>query len=366
MTTLSEQQQEIADDIINSDSARITLAGLAGTGKTTVLKYVYDQWRAKRLKVCVIAPSAKAAMVLRAKGVPATTIHSAIYHYRGQFETIEGDTELIFKDNNNGQFCDRLLVDETSMVTRRQLDDIQSRDIPTLFCGDPGQLKPVKSKPTGLLDRPNFLLTEIHRQAADNPIIQYAYEVRKGASLAKRHDGVDHVSVNGRGSMFVAAEMIERKIDRLIVRTNAQRVAINQSYRVLTDRKGTVAVGDEVLCIANNKYLNIVNGESFRVLGIIDEFPSYTTARVYSVDTGRNLNLSLWNSQFGQEQKITEEIQQCFALADYSYAITCHKAQGSSWGHVAVAAKGSDWADDSKEWAYTAVTRAENNLTIFC
>ncbi len=51
---------------------------------------------------------------------------------------------------------------------------------------DPGQLPPVKAKGTELLTKPTHKLTEIHRQAADNPIIKLAYAVRRGAALTYR------------------------------------------------------------------------------------------------------------------------------------------------------------------------------------
>jgi exodeoxyribonuclease-5 len=365
MIRLSDHQLSIANDILASTSSRISLAGLAGTGKTTVSHYVYHGWRKAGLNVGVLGPTGKSAMVLRSKGVPATTIHSAIYHYRGTFETDSGETELIFKDNKSGQFCDRLIIDEASMVTEKQRDDIQERDIPSLWVGDPGQLKPVKSRPNNLLTRPDFVLTEIHRQALDNPIIQYAYKVRNGTPLSSRHEGINHVSVNGQGPTHVAGIMLDRKIDRLIVRTNAQRLAVNDSYRTLLGRKEMLVEGDEIICILNNKYQGVVNGEIFTVTQVLDRFETYTTVSAVSKDTGMRYRLSCWNAQFGQAEKI-QDVDQCFVLCDYAYAITCHKAQGSSWGHVAVAAKGSGDYEDSREWAYTAVTRAEHTLTIFC
>jgi len=361
---LTESQQVIADAILDSDSARISLAGLAGTGKTTVSHYLYREWVRRGLSVCVMGPTGKSAMVLRAKGVPATTIHKSIYHYKGKFENQLGGVELVFKDNNSGRFADKFIVDEASMITERQKDDIQSRDIPTLWVGDPGQLKPVKSRPTNLLSKPDFTLTEILRQAADNPIIQYAYRVRSGAPLSSRHTGIAHVRAEGKGPTFVAGEMIDRGIDRLIVRSNAQRCAVNASCRTLMNRKQILEEGEEIICLMNNKYLDVINGEIFLVTRVHETFGDYTTVSATSRDTGARYRLSVWNAQFGQPEKI-DDVDQEFTLCDYASAITCHKAQGSSWGHVAVAAKGASDHEDRTEWAYTAVTRSENELTIF-
>ena len=251
------------------------------------------------------------------------------------------------------------------MVTERQRDDIQDRDVPTLWVGDPGQLKPVKSRPNRLLENPDFTLKEIHRQAAGNPIIQYAYRVRNGAPLSSRHEGISHVSVAGKGPAAVASEIIKRGVDRLIVRKNDQRIAVNAAYRRLLGRTGIVEVGDEIICVNNNKYQGIVNGEIFKVTEIAGQERDYTTLYAISVDTKAKHRLSVWNSQFGLLRKTDEEVDQVFALCDYAKAITCHKSQGSSWDHVAVAAKSSE-GEDSREWCYTAVTRAESRLTILC
>ena len=56
-----------------------------------------------------------------------------------------------------------------------------------------------------------------------------------------------------------------------------------------------------------------------------------------------------------------------YVLADFAYAITCHKAQGSEWPNVLVV---DDWPkrrndqDTRIKWLYTAITRASKKVTI--
>lgn len=365
MIELTAGQQQIADSIIASDSPRTTLAGLAGTGKTTLVKVIYDAWREMGLTVRVVGPTGKSAMVLSSKGVPATTLHRAIYHYRGKIENDNGDVDLIFKDNKEGRFCDRLIVDEASMITARQLEDIEARDVQTLWVGDPGQLPPVKSRPTGLFTRPTHILREIHRQAAGNPIIEWAYKLRKGSPLAERHPGIRFIECAGRGPTFVAAKMMDLGIDRLIVKTNAQRVALNSSYRTLQNRKGNLCEGDEIICVANNRELGVVNGEVFRVDEVRKTCPYWTEAELTGIDTGRHLNCMVAHDQFGQEKRIdTDELDADLMVADHAYAITCHKFQGSSTRHAGIVDKGY-CGDDARRWNYTAATRAEQEVTVF-
>lgn len=362
---LDAQQQEVVDSIVDSTAARQSLAGLAGTGKTTVARAVYHAWVSQGLRVKVLAPTGKAASVLNYKGVPATTIHSEIYYFRGKFLDDRGDEQLLFTDNQKRGGADRYIVDETSMVTARQKDDIESRGIKTLWVGDPGQLPPVMSRPTGLLSKPTHLLRRIHRQAANNPIIMWAHALRRGASIEQPFEGIDHVECLGRGPTFVANQIIDRCINRLVVKTNVQRCALNAAMREVTKKKGLLDEGDEIICCLNNKRLGVVNGDIFSVLEVRKSNSAYTEAIVLNLANNRKQRVHIWNSQFGQATRVEEEIDQEYMLADYAYAITCHKMQGSSAPHVGIAAKGY-CGDNQAPWNYTAATRAEEFATVFC
>ena len=54
---------------------------------------------------------------------------------------------------------------------------------------------------------------------------------------------------------------------------------------------------------------------------------------------------------------------------DWGYAITCHSAQGTSWRNVAVITDGRMRRvmdkDEYSRWLYTAITRAEESVTIY-
>ncbi len=357
MLTLTRHQQEIADKILSDHSMSLSLAGLAGTGKTTLIKYLH----ARMNGAIVLAPTGKAASVLRYKGIPADTIHRAIYQFKGKFETIDGKTELVFKDNRNGQFCDRLIIDEASMVTLRMKEDIESRGIPTLWVGDPGQLPPVKSPPNGLLNKPKYILREIHRQAADSPIIKWAYSLRQGASIEEKFSGICHISCSGKGASFVASTMRDRNIDRMIVKTNEQRIVLNEAVRKLRGMKRTLEPGDEIMCLANNKNIGSVNGDIFTVMDVLKNDKEYVWAELRN-EYGQ-FECMIYKPQFGRIDRTDEELPDECMLADYAYAATCHKFQGSSERHIGIAARG--YCGDERRWNYTAATRAEEEVTVF-
>lgn len=71
------------------------------------------------------------------------------------------------------------------------------------------------------------------------------------------------------------------------------------------------------------------------------------------------------------EDLLTGQIRRLSIASDYldaslGYVQTCHKAQGSQWEHVIICMHHSNATMLSREWLYTAVTRAAKRLTIVC
>lgn len=364
---LSDHQTEILDKIIYANGRHASLAGLAGTGKTTIAKAAYDRWHSGGKHVVVMAPTGKASQVLRTKGVPAKTIHSVIYHFRGEYLDKNGKPRLSFEEKDDVGHADQFIVDEASMVTARQRKDIEAHGVPVLWVGDPGQLPPVQSKSSGVLAKPTHVLREIHRQAAESPVIHWAYALRKGRAICEAFEGIDHVQLNGRRAWFIAREFVNRKIDRMITKTNRQRVLLNSAIRQEQGRSGLLVAGDEIICCQNNKVVDVINGEIFTVHEVLRQSDRAIVVTARSHDTGTVRTLSLLKEQFGSEQKIPSNAvpERHLVLADYAYAITCHKFQGSSARHIGITPKG--WCGgEERKWNYTAATRAEEQITVFC
>lgn len=369
---LTDHQMEIAEEIIPSRDRCITLTGLAGTGKTTVAQYIHREWVNRGLNVIVMAPTGKAASVLKKKGVEdAKTIHSVIYRLKGKYLDEKGERQLLFDlaEKKRDYNADRYIVDEGSMVTAKQRKDIESKGVQTLWVGDPGQLPPVNSPPNGLFTKDSYILREIHRQARDNPIIRWAHALRKGAPIERAHDGIRHVSCSGQGAFFIAGKMLDLGVDRVITKTNAQRVALNNAVRTITNRRGVLVVGDEIICCLNNWDIGVVNGETFKVVLIHSQEEMNSRVDLLSLDTGYTYpDIDVWHGQFGEEKRIDFEDEvdnhNDYMLADYAYAITCHKMQGSSARHVGITPRG--YCGDTCKWNYTAATRAEQEVTVFC
>src|SRR5690606_10771529 len=73
-----------------------------------------------------------------------------------------------------------VVIDECSMVDEELGRDLMTFGTPILVLGDPGQLPPISGGGFFTDHEPDYLLTEIHRQARDNPIIRLALDVREG------------------------------------------------------------------------------------------------------------------------------------------------------------------------------------------
>ena len=61
--------------------------------------------------------------------------------------------------------------------------DLQSFGTPILVLGDPAQLPPISGGGFFTEVEPDVMLTEVHRQAADNPIVRMSMIVREGGRL---------------------------------------------------------------------------------------------------------------------------------------------------------------------------------------
>ncbi len=153
------------------------LFGNAGTGKSTLAKELMES---TKLRTAFCAYTGKAAMVLRKKGIKATTIHSLIYEPNQDPST--GEVKFGLRPVLN---VDLIIIDECSMVNEHLLADLLSFGIPLLALGDPDQLPPVEGHCTLIEGEPDFRLTKIHRQALDSPILYLANRILNGLPLKK-------------------------------------------------------------------------------------------------------------------------------------------------------------------------------------
>lgn len=320
-----------------------TLGGYAGTGKTTLIKYLTQFY--PNFGIC--AYTGKAANVLRKKGMAATTIHSRIY------EPVFYNNQIHF-DLTATPGCEGFVVDEASMVSQEIYDDLCSFDLPIVFVGDHGQLEPVDSN-FNLMAKPMYTLEEIHRNAGT--IARFAEHIRKGFSARGFDDTSGKVKFLSQKQV---TDSLLSEVDQVICAYNATRVGINTRMRKILGYEGVVNVGERIMCLRNNKELGLFNGMQGVV---VDLYKSKRGRQLldFEFDDTVIKGIPLDLKQFGQEKYKIKHGKGSLNPFDYAYGITCHKAQGDEWGRVLVIEqKCKNWSH--RRWAYTAGSRAKDML----
>ena len=403
---LSPSQAKAVDSIghwlHHSPSQVYVLGGYAGTGKTTIMAEVEAM---SGISSHFCAPTGKAVSVLKSKlrdGASISTVHSFVYRPSevtvGQVEAAEkhavelveasatdptlteeavnavlraeelarileaGSAEFFEKVSEDGP-VPLVIVDEASMV-----DDDMERLIlrnagKVLFVGDPGQLPPVNGKSIFERHQADTVLEEIHRQAGESSILQFAHAVRNDEAFDGWVPGVCE-KVKGRPPLrdVVAA-------DQVITGKNATRTGLNGAIRRHLGFDARYPMkGEKLMCLRNDHARGLING----VGGV-------TTADAHETALGElYLDLAYNGQQMDRLMADTFHFDAYVdtnqsrrdrppreAQFDFGYTITCHKSQGSEWPHVVV------WDDkmrvrdrpSRRRWAYTAITRAAERLT---
>jgi exodeoxyribonuclease-5 len=402
-----------------SASGILKFAGLAGTGKTSVVGVLAHELQRQKLQVAYIAFTGRASSILNRKlvasGVQTTnrmhsdddkvingrfghlfdcidypgappfvgTIHRLLYRPIIDERTQEllGWRERAVLDRQ----YDLIISDESSMIPSDMLADIQRHGVPLLAVGDHGQLPPVMGS-SDLMQSPDLVLERIHRQAEGNPIIQLAHEVRKTGRLrGKLAVGPRNAPVQFRSKADLpevlrdAYAKAASPLDvALLCWTNKTRIRLNSEARRARRINGPPRTGDVMLCLKN--YPPVFNG----MRGVVTE------DSVEGVEPW-HLRLSMgfpeegiapeeWNicvAQINRERPFAsldefnaigieaESMPAAGSLFDFGYAMTVHKMQGSGVPHVVLYLDRPEGADDdTRRFFYTAVTRASERLTV--
>lgn len=389
---LSLDQEEALDTAVDSIGKRreTVLVGPAGSGKTTLMRILIDRMRKKR-RVVQACPTGKAAQRLtELTGKHASTIHKLLYR-----EVEDTGSELFFGDPKapcrNGEL---LVIDESSMVGRKIYNEVMKylpRDSRVLWVGDAEQLEPVKDTWGPNLKRPTARLTEVHRQALNNPIIAYATAVRqdRGDEWLKENWNPEDDRIAIAKGAFPAMrwylDSLERGADSTYITfTHKVRKAFNESVRENRKVASTrLAPGDRILVKTNRHQAGLMNGQVLTVESMTRMSRNYRNDEVYRVQVKEReqsvyINLDLIERQpreFWSWYKALPEWKQDYRLAHiwYGNCLTVHSAQGSQWDEV-----GFLWGDSfrrmrrrrtekesARRFLYTAVTRSAEKLSIF-
>ncbi len=429
----------------------MAVLGRAGSGKTRLLselvaalkaagiEAVSSEWENRRRRdrrtFAVLAPTNKAASVLRNLGVPATTIHRIIYTpvYDPQYEKIaewlagEGDRPEV--ENVSDEALDRAeaayrthgsipgalaaiglrgsdfisgwarrddaldigLVDEASMLDDRQFEDLKAIFGMIVLFGDPAQLAPVGQSGSMVFDAlpegRKLQLSRIHRQAADNPILDLAHALQdpdlefegfeRMVEQAARED--DRVQIAERAD----PELMARS--PMLVWRNATRVRLISAFRQVHGApEDALLPGEPLICDGIELPLRhrkkridleargLIKGAQCVYLGP-GRKPGFARLHVLGAEDPQvNAASIIQIEKPGEEEPFIPAAASMGAAFLHGAAVTIHKAQGSQWPTVQVFAPDLYAAARSgrteagmpmwKRLAYVAITRAEERL----
>jgi exodeoxyribonuclease-5 len=408
-----------------------SLGGLAGTGKTTMMKELDLLLKGEAV---FGTPTHKAAGVLRKKlsaeqAERVRTYHSLVYQMSGVFRcsVTRGFVSAVKAKCTCGQedACecpmsflpcgtgvkhechvtqelkaeprlhlgghrDIVIIDESSMLSKEHVEDVRKFGVPVLLVGDHGQLPPIKDPMNPWTLKPDWELTEIHRQGADSGILQAAHDVRRSGKMTQ-------VSYGSPKADAVRLRRTDPRIKALLDRfnpategaiityTNKLRAEFNRAYH----GEGPVREGDRVVALggrpyeaarvrmedgvprATGEFVFVHNGMTGTVLkasarGVVTELTVELDDHRLAKpgDPVVILTGGVPTAQFGAEKELpfnSPQRPRGSHLWDYAYALTAHKAQGSEFDKVIVV---DQKPPEYVRWLYTALTRAKKAVVV--
>lgn len=278
------------------------------------------------------------------------------------------------------QFSQLIVVDEASMVGRRMTNDLMQFNVPILAIGDPGQLPPVEDEAGLTAGVPDFFLTEIHRQAQDNPIIRLATLARQGKDLPYKDYG-DGVIVMKRQDYD--PNLTRDNCPQFLVGMNKTRWGINQTLRadlgfVSRGEKVGPRAGEKLIICKNNRdHPDLVNGTECRALSDGDLIAGNSKFELSFEDDdeieyrGKQVFQGLFEEHFSKkagkfsaDDRIAFRARKNSINIDWAWACTVHKFQGSQADDIVLIDESDVFRKEADRWLYTGVTRAAKKLTV--
>lgn len=393
----------------------IAVLGKAGSGKTMLLSKLVDEltdigidlvsgdYEGKKYRdrrtLAVLAPTNKAASVLRSHGVPATTIHRIIYTplYDPEYEKIaewlagKGDrpeiedlsdvaldralafyqihtsipgalaaaglrgSDFIIGWSRREDPLDIGFVDESSMLDDRQFNDLREIFSTLVFFGDPAQLAPVGQSGEmafdGIKSSRKVELHRIHRQSKDSPILDLAHALGDKDLDFETFERMIEKAAKEDDRVVVAPRVDSNMMARspVLVWRNATRIRLIHAFRNAYGAPATELLpGEPLICDGIELPLKhrkkrvdleargLIKGAQAIYMGP-GRKPGFSRLHVFGVEDPQvNAATIIKIEAPGEEEPFIPSAARMGAAFLHGAAVTIHKAQGSQWPDVQV------------------------------
>jgi exodeoxyribonuclease-5 len=279
--TFNDEQYEAINKIRNwlkNGQTFFTLSGHAGTGKTTCIKKIIDEYRRR---IVVSAPTHKAKKVIMlTTGMDAQTLHSLL--------GLRPDIDLDNFNPNDPEFnqiaepkiseFDLVIIDEASMINEDLYKIIveKTKDTTTkvLFMGDPAQIPPVGEKESVVFTHINefYLLTKIERQNSTNPIFSVSDVLRNNLTIPDGgFEKTTNINEIGEGIIFTS--------DKNEFRKSILEKYTSDEFKINTDFAKVIAWRNKTVMGANKSIRTALFGENANIIEIGDILMAYRSIR---------------------------------------------------------------------------------------
>ncbi len=373
---LSEDQKSAFEKFCEwqkSGKKLLTLGGYLGTGKTSLIAYIKEQFPMKRIAFCSF--TGKAALVLKSKLTGAIklddyigTIHGLMY-----VPIVDKETKKIkgWRRQKN-IYYDLIIIDEASMVDGQLFADLSSYGIPILAVGDHYQLPPINGE-FNLMKNPDIKLETPHRFVDNMHIVDVCTMAREKGNIPFGEYGENIKKV--RYSQFMKNDFEEYILSQdflsgesiVVCGFNKTRISLNLRIRDILGHRGEPQANDRVICLKNNKESSppIYNGS----IGTLKRFETTKNKNLYFAEINLDGNEFPFYGQvdyrcFGNSAPdLFSKKKDDISFFDFGFCITTHKIQGSQYKNVLIIEQECDLWEHSR-WLYTACGRSTKNLII--
>ena len=375
LTNGQEKGLKVAIERYRHKEPYTVIAGPAGSGKSSLVRFIIDALDLPEDKVVYITYTGKASLVLRNKGCSnAITAHKLLYHAK---EKPDGTFE--FKPKKHLDYDYKIVVlDECSMLPEDMWTLLLSHKVHVIALGDKEQLPPVDGD-SKILDNPHVILDEVVRQALDSPIIRLSVDIREGKWL--EYGGPKECRV-------MPPERVSDKLlmgaDQVLCGKNITRHCLNERLRKIKfgeQYANKPLEGDKIICLKNDWGTLADNEEPLinGMVGVLNNikledgrlYKPAMTADFTSNNNGLYKNLRMDYKIFTEkETTVNKDNWMMYPKNerahefDYAYAVTVHKYQGSEAEKVVVYDEWLGDRDFHRKWLYTAVTRSSKMLVV--